>query len=60
MIYGIVTYYYENGNINSKGKQYLKKKLGEWNYYDTSGKLTHTEVYQKGKLIKTIPAEKEK
>ena len=41
-----VTFFYENGNIKSKG-QYLdwKKPIGKWNYFDEQGKLVHSMTF---------------
>ncbi|WP_430927497.1 hypothetical protein [Polaribacter marinivivus] len=43
---GPVTFFYENGNIKSKG-QYLdwKKTIGKWDYFDGQGKLVHSMTF---------------
>jgi len=43
---GPVTFFYENGNIKSKG-QYLdwKKPIGKWDYFDEQGKLVHSMTF---------------
>ncbi|KRB53516.1 toxin-antitoxin system YwqK family antitoxin [Flavobacterium sp. Root186] len=45
--------FYENGNIKESGN-YIKdiEKDGTWNYYDSNGIITKTELFEKGVLIK--------
>ena len=61
--YGIVTKYYDNGNILSIGKYNIHKnsshvfeniKENEWLYYDAKGNLIKKEIYKDGKLEETI------
>lgn len=50
---GEVTYYYRNGNVESKGTCVNDQLEGERYYYSEEGKLTKIKYYDKGKLIRT-------
>jgi hypothetical protein len=46
-------YYYQNGQVESKGSLYNGKKVNEWYYFSYQGNLLRTEYYRKGRLITT-------
>jgi len=54
-----VTYYYENGKIQSKGKTKIEVNaaethwfyFGNWKFYSEKGKLTEIKKYNNGELI---------
>ena len=58
----ITTYYYPNGNIQSKGKTKLVVTgaemhwfyYGDWKYFDENGKLISTKKYENGEFISEI------
>lgn len=54
LVTGNFTKFHENGKISESGfyGNGLKKD-GIWTYFDKNGKLTKTEIYDKGKLIST-------
>ena len=53
-IYGIVSHFYENGQVEKKGKQYKNKKIGVWEYFDENSNLIKKETYnKKGALTRT-------
>ncbi|WP_316635155.1 hypothetical protein [uncultured Flavobacterium sp.] len=55
----IVTYYYKNGKIESKGKTKLETNsvethwfyFGDWKFYSDNGKLQNIKIYDKGALV---------
>ncbi len=45
------TGWFENGNKSYEGNYKDGKKEGEWNWFDESGKLTHTQNYKQDVLL---------
>lgn len=51
--HGPYFYYYESGKIKISGNYKDDEKHGNWKYYDERGRLVKTEVYEKGKKVKS-------
>tara|TARA_B110000014_G_C19729925_1_gene381194 strand:- start:157 stop:300 length:144 start_codon:yes stop_codon:yes gene_type:complete len=44
-------FFYENGQLRSKGNYKNEKKEGLWEHFDEEGELTKSETWENGKLI---------
>ena len=51
---GYWEYYYENGNILSKGSYKDDKAEGMWEYYYTDGSLYNKKLFENGYFIKWL------
>ncbi|TAE04063.1 MAG: hypothetical protein EAZ97_00690, partial [Bacteroidetes bacterium] len=49
-ISGIVKYYHKNGQLESQGKMYGRKKSGKWSYFDEKGKKIKDEIWKRGEV----------
>jgi len=50
--HGEFIYYFENGNVDRKGKYFKNKYEGIWCWYHLNGNKSSEELYSKGKRIK--------
>ena len=57
---GTAKYYYPSGKLELSGHYDSSMRIGEWFYYDEDGKLIKKEIYEKGKLVKTVKQDQEK
>lgn len=55
---GKMTWWYENGRVQSEQYFEYNEPNGEWKYYDEKGKLERIELYENGVLIKTEDVKK--
>jgi antitoxin component YwqK of YwqJK toxin-antitoxin module len=44
-------YYYENGQLESVKNYFCNIKVGQWLFYDSTGKLLENEFYNADKLV---------
>lgn len=52
--HGIFAFYGEDGKLDSIGKTFDNRKIGDWTYYTDSGTVWKRDVYENGKLIKSL------
>ncbi|MCX6305745.1 MAG: hypothetical protein NT040_12350 [Bacteroidetes bacterium] len=52
---GAFTVFYNSGRLFISGQYSQGHQDGTWTYYDEKGVVSKKEIYEKGKLLKTVP-----